>query len=81
LTCTYQPSQAQSALTIALDTAALLLQSDMAALMQLAMIDQVLLDQSLPTNASDLLNQILHELPHAGFLAGLAIQAGNSFAV
>src|SRR5262249_25773550 len=49
------PSPSQSALTIALDTAALLLQSDMAALMQLAMIDQVLLDQSLPTNASDLL--------------------------
>jgi hypothetical protein len=74
------PSQGQSALTITIDTAALLLQSDMAALMQLAMIDQVFLDQSLPTNAADLLTQILHELPYAGFLAGLAIQAGMTFA-
>jgi hypothetical protein len=76
----HPPSPSQSALTIALDTAALLLQSDMAALMQLAMLDEVLLDQSLPTTASDLLTQILHELPYAGFLAGLAIQAGSSFA-
>jgi hypothetical protein len=74
------PSPSQSALTIALDTAALLLQSDMAALVQLAMIDQVFLDQSLPTNASDLLAQILDELPYAEFLAGLAIQAGMTFA-
>src|SRR6516225_877361 len=35
------PSQVQAALTIAIDTAALLLQSDMAALVQLAMIDEV----------------------------------------
>jgi hypothetical protein len=74
------PAPVQSALTIAIDTAALLLQSDMAALVQLAMIDQVFLDQSLPTNASDLLTQILDELSYAGFLAGLAIQAGMTFA-
>jgi hypothetical protein len=74
------PAPVPSALTIAIDTAALLLQSDMVALMQLAMIDQVFLDQSLPTTASDLLTQILHELPYAGFLAGLAIQAGMTFA-
>jgi len=80
LTCTYPPSQVQSALTITIDTAALLLQSDTAALAQLALIDEVFLDQSLPTNASDLLTQILHELPYAGLLAGLAIQAGSSFA-
>jgi hypothetical protein len=53
----------------------------MAALMQLAMIDQLFLDQSLPMMAADLLTQILHELPYAGFLAGLAIQAGSFFAV
>jgi hypothetical protein len=51
----------------------------MAALVQLAMIDQVFLDQSLPTTASDLLTQILDELPYAEFLAGLAIQAGMTF--
>jgi hypothetical protein len=70
----------QSALTIAIDTAALLLQSDTAALVQLAMIDQVFLDLSLPTNASDLLTQILDECSYAGFLAGLVIQAGMIFA-
>jgi hypothetical protein len=74
------PSQVQAALTIAIDTAALLLQSDMAALEQLAMIDQVFLNQSLPMMAADLLTQILAELPYAGLLAGLAIQAGSSFA-
>jgi hypothetical protein len=73
------PSQMQSALTIAIKTAALLLQSDTAALTQLAMIDQVLLDESLPTNASDLLTQILDELSYAGFLAELAIQEGMTF--
>ena len=74
------PSPLQAALTIAIDTAALLLQSDTAALAQLAMFDQVFLNQSLPTNASDLLAQILAELPYAGALAGLAIQAGIAFA-
>jgi hypothetical protein len=73
------PAPVQSALTIALDTAALLLQSDAAALLELAMIDQLFFDQSLPTNASDLLNQILAELPYAGFLAELALQAGMTF--
>jgi hypothetical protein len=63
----------QSALTIVIDMAALLLQSDTAALAQLALIDQVFLHQSLPTTAADLLTQILHELPYAGNLAGLAI--------
>jgi hypothetical protein len=74
------PSQVQASLTIAIDTAALLLQGDMAALAQLAMIDQLLLNQSLPMMAADLLTQIVHELPYAGLLAGLAIQAGSSFA-
>jgi hypothetical protein len=74
------PAPVQSALTIALDTAALLLQSDMAALMQLALLDQVFLDQSLPATASGLLTQILDEWSYAGFLAGLSIQAGMTFA-
>jgi hypothetical protein len=43
--------------------------------MQLAILDQVLLDQSLPRMAADLLTQLMEELPNAGFLAGLAMQA------
>jgi hypothetical protein len=73
------PSPLQAALTITIDTAALLLQRDTAALAQLALIDEVFLDQSLPPNASGLLTQILHELPYAEFLAGLVIQAGMTF--
>jgi len=74
------PSPLQAALTIAIDTAALLLQSDAPALAQLAQLAQVFLHQPLPMGTGALIASIQANIQYADGLAISALEGGIAFA-
>jgi hypothetical protein len=70
-------SQLQAAFEVAIDTAAILLQGNMAAEMELQIASAVFVGQSLP---SDLVSDLLSHMGPAGGFAIPAIEAGIQFA-